>query len=90
MAIITHLPQLMFHHSRSPRTHQSSVPLSPDPLDVSIATQCESLKALVMEWEERRGGGGREGGERGALQLTPETRKFLGWWLTGTESVSVC
>ena len=64
--------------------HPGSSPLPPDPLAVSIVTQCDTLQALVQEWEER----GRQ--EMVSEWVAPETRQFLVSWLTGTPVVCVC
>lgn len=70
-----------------PSTHPGASPLPQDPLAVSVVTQCETLKAVVLEWEEKvRGGGGGAG--RGAVEvrkwILPETRQFLATWLVNT------
>ena len=79
--------------------HPGTSPLPRDPLAVSVVTQCETLKALVMEWEEKvkAGGGGMgrgEGGEGVDPQdvrrwILPETREFLADWLAGASEVSM-
>jgi hypothetical protein len=69
----------------SPRPGTS--PLPQDPLAVSVVTQCETLKALVMEWEEKvRGGGGESVQVR--RWIAPDTRQFLATWLAGTATVA--
>ena len=71
-----------------PSPHPGVSPLPPDPLAVSIVTQCDTLVALVRELEER---GGREGPDLELQEvqnwIAPGTRQFLASWLLGSQVV---
>lgn len=57
-----------------------------DPLAISIATQCETLKSLIREWVER--GEDSEGGAREDPRavIPPETKEILISWLGNERS----
>ena len=75
--------------SLAPSPHPGSSPLPPDPLAVSVVTQCDTLTALVREWEERVREGGREEGEV-RNWISPDSRQYLASWLIGTPVVREC
>ena len=101
LVVVTLSPSLLLLSPYPPGSpHPGTSPLPRDPLAVSVVTQCETLKALVMEWEEKvkaGGGGGMgrgEGGEGVDPQdvrrwILPETREFLADWLAGASEVSM-
>lgn len=83
-----HSLQSSLSPARSP--HPGASPLPQDPLAVSVVTQCETLKALVSEWEDKvkaGEGGGEE--EEVRMWILPETKEFLISWLSNKKPVSI-